>query len=291
MIGTFSDSHRPQLPQFTTLSRRKGMPIRIWRLTLCLGLITFLCLASQAQDAASRISRIQNNINNTKAAIDQLPDNVKLTMAPERTGLERLGSALNRMAGVVNKDQGKSFGSGWQPSLGWEQGGADENGLAQVNNPARDARFSPFLGFTQNNAVTARCGENVVVAFEDSASAIETLFTGQGGVSFVTTASGTGGISQIGYATSHNGGITFKDRGAVNPGPNVDTMLFREPALACSDPNHFYLVTYAFVSSGQGHLLPLRAILLSQSSDGGDTWSDPVTIAVTGGPDFSVERL
>ncbi|HEY7404695.1 MAG TPA: hypothetical protein VIB39_14310 [Candidatus Angelobacter sp.] len=254
------------------------------------GLIAFLASLASAQTSTDRIKAIQNNINNTKTAIDQLPDNVKVTMAGERGVLERLGSALNRMAGVVVKDQGKRFGGGWQPSQGWEQGGADENGLAQVNNPARDARFSPFLGFTQNNAVTARCGENVVVAFEDSASAIETLFTGQGGVSFVTTASGTGGISSIGYATSHNGGITFKDRGAVNPGPNVDTMLFREPAVACSDPNHFYLVTYAFVSSGQGHLAPLRAILLSQSSDGGDTWSDPVTVAVTG-LDVSVDRV
>jgi hypothetical protein len=255
------------------------------------GFIVFLASLASAQTSADRIKTIQTNLNNAKAAIDQLPDNVRLTMARERGSLDRLGNMANRMAGIVNKDQGKRFGSGWQPSQGWEQGEADENGLAQVNNPARDARFSPFLGFTQNNAVTARCGDNVVVAFEDSASAMETLFTGQGGVSFITTATGTGGISQIGYATSHNGGITFKDRGAVNPGPNVDTMLFREPAVACSDPNHFYLVTYAFVSSGLGHLLPLRAILLSQSNDGGDTWSDPVTITVTGAPDFSVERL
>lgn len=260
------------------------MPIRIWRLTLCLGLIASLGLFCRAQDAASRISRIQNNINNTKAAIDQLPDNAKLTMALERGGLERLGNIVNRMSGIVAKDQGKRFSSGWQPSQGWEQGEADENGLVQVNNPARDARFSPFLGFTQNNAVTARCGENVVVAFEDSASTIETLFTGQGGVSFITTASGTGGISAIGYATSHNGGLSFKDRGAVNPGPDVDTMLFRQPSLACSDPDHFYLATSAFISSGQGHLAPVRAILLSQSSDGGETWSDPATIVA---PDLS----
>ena len=266
------------------------MPIRIWRLTLCLGLIASLGLLSQAQDAASRISRIQSNINNSKAAIDQLPDNVKLTMANERLGLERLANTVNRTAGVVAKDQGKRFSSGWQPSQGWEQGGADENGLAQVNNPARDLRFSPFLGFTQNNAVTARCGDNVVVAFEDSASTLETLLTGQGGVSFITTASGTGGISSIGYATSHNGGLTFKDRGAVNPGPNVDTMLFREPSVACSDPDHFYLATYAFVSSGLGHLIPARAILLSQSNDGGDTWSDPVTIVATG-LTLNVERV
>jgi hypothetical protein len=266
------------------------MCIRFRSLVLSLGILAFLAPLSRAQDVASRISRIQNNINNTKAAIDQLPDSVKRTMAQERSSLERLAVTANRMAGIVAKDQGKRFSSGWQPSQGWEQGEADENGLVQVNNPARDLRFSPFLGFTQNNAVTARCGDNVVVAFEDSASTMETLFTGQGGVSFVTTASGTGGISSIGYATSHNGGESFKDRGAVNPGPNVDTMLFREPSVACSDPDHFYLATYAFVSSGQGHLLPLRAILLSRSSDGGETWSDPVTIVVTG-LTFNAERV
>jgi hypothetical protein len=86
------------------------MRIRFRLLILVLGLTVFLAPISKAQDAASRINKIQNNINNTKAAIDQLPDNVKLTMARERSGLERIGNAVNRMAGIVAKDKGKRFG-------------------------------------------------------------------------------------------------------------------------------------------------------------------------------------
>src|SRR4029077_765134 len=132
-------------------------------------------------------------------AYDQMTKRVK-NVAHSARRMAHLADVANRMAPSLAKGPKP----GWQPDTGWDEGEADENGLVQVNNPARDLRFSPFAGFTQNNSVTARWGENVVVPFEDSASAIETLFTGQGGVSFVTTASGTGGISSIGYATSHN---------------------------------------------------------------------------------------
>ena len=226
------------------------MRIRIWRLTFSLGLLAFIAPQSGAQNNTDRIKTIQTNLNNAKAAFEQLPDDVKKMLSAEQRQWTRMAEAVNRMAPSFVQDQGQKFSSGWQPSEGWEKGEADENGLVQVNNPARDLRFSPFLGFTQDNAVTARCGDNVVVAFEDSASTVETLFTGQGGVSFVQLASGTGGISSIGYATSHNGGESFRDRGAVNPGPDVNTFLFKEPSVACSDPNHFYLTTMGLVASG-----------------------------------------
>jgi hypothetical protein len=156
--------------------------------------------------------------------------------------LAHLADAVNRMAPGLAKGPK----SGWQPSVGWDEREADENGLVQVNNPARDLRFSPFAGFTQNNSVTASCGESVVVAFQDSGSTLETLFTGQGGVSFTgPVATGTGGISLTGYATSHNGGESFKDRGAVPPGPDVNTTLIGKPSIACVDPDNFYMAETA----------------------------------------------
>src|SRR5260370_33806573 len=87
-------------PATQNTSEEEDMCIRFRSLLLSLGILAFLAPLSSAQDATSRISRIQNNINNTKAAIDQLPDNVKLTMARERSGLERLGKSGNRMAGI-----------------------------------------------------------------------------------------------------------------------------------------------------------------------------------------------
>jgi len=266
------------------------MCMRLRLLALSLGLIALLAPVSRAQSNADRISRIKDNLNNANQAFQQLPDDVKKTAHPQRR-MAQLSGVVNRMApGLARLSQGQGASGGWQPSPGWDEGEADENGLVQVNSPARDLRFTPFAGFTQNNSATARCGDNVVVAFNDSGSILETLLTGQGGVSFGTVASGTGGISAIGYATSHNGGESFKDRGAVNPGPDVDTILLGQPSVACSDPDHFYLVQAAAVSSGvagtfnAGHFSPVLAIVLSKSIDSGATWSDPVTLVA---PDTS----
>jgi hypothetical protein len=243
-----------------------------------LGMLAFWVTNSPAQGNADRIKTIQANLNSAKAAYDQLPDDVK-QVTPRDHRLEAMTRAVNRMApGLI-----KGTGASWQPSDGWDQGGADENGLVQLNNPARDMRFSPFAGFTQNQAATARCGNSVVVAFNDSGSLLETLITGTGGVSQVSpTATGTGGLSMSGVASSHNGGESFSDRGAVPPGPDVNTFLMGKPSVACSDPNNFYLVQEGRIFSpgpAGGYLNPRQAIMLSRSSDGGATWSDPVPVA------------
>jgi hypothetical protein len=213
---------------------------------------------------------------------------VKSTLHSQRR-LAHFADSVNRMApGLAKMTQGKGEGANWQPSAGWDEGEADENGLVRVNNPARDLRFSPFAGYTQNQSAAARCGDSVVVAFNDSGSVLETLLTGTGGVSFVgETATGTGGVSFSGVASSRNGGESFKDRGAVPPGPDVDTFLVGRPSVACSDPDNFYIVQDAGVSSSAGHFNPLQAITLSRSTDGGATWGDPVTLIAS--PFFNTE--
>jgi hypothetical protein len=247
------------------------------RIILGFGLIVLAASLASAQTSADRIKTIQTNLNNAKAAFDQLPDQMK-QISRSWGRMAHLAGAVNRMASGLAKGPK----SGWQPSPGWDEGGSDENGLIQVNNPARDLRFSPFMGFTQNNAATARCGDNVVVAFNDSGSTLETLLTGQGGVSDTgTVGNGTGGISLVGYATSHNGGESFKDRGALNPGPDVDLTLAGKPSVACTSPNNFLLVQIAGVPNLlEGHSAPLSGITLSRSTDGGATWGDPVIVAV-----------
>ena len=247
------------------------------RIVICVGLIAFLASHASAQTSADRIETIQTNLNNAKTAFDQLPDQMK-QVSHSAGRMAHLAGAVNRMASGLTKGPK----AGWQPSPGWDEGGPDENGLIQVNNPARDLRFSPFMGFTQNNAATARCGNNVVVAFNDSGSTLETLLTGQGGISDTgTVGNGTGGISLAGYATSHNGGETFNDRGAVNPGPDVDLTLAGKPSVACIDANNFLLVQIAGVPNlVGGHSAPLSGITLSRSTDGGATWNDPVIVGV-----------
>lgn len=252
------------------------MCIRFRSLVFSLGILAFLVSLSSAQDNSDRINTIKTNLNNAKQAYEQLPAPVK-RMSHSAGRLAHLADAVNRMAPGLAKGPK----AGWQPSPGWDEGGADENGLVQVNNPARDLRFTPFGGFTQNNSVTARCGESVVVVFQDSGSTLETLLTGQGGVSETgTVGTGTGGISLTGYATSHNGGESFKDRGAVPPGPDVNVSLIGKPSVACTGPDNFLLVQSAGVLNADfGHFFPLSALALSRSSDGGATWSDPVIVA------------
>lgn len=267
------------------------MGMRFRSLVLTLGVLALFMAGSSAQDIPDRIKSIQDSLNSAKAAYDQLPDDVKQNVKPDRR-LFQFNDAVNRIA----PGTAQGINANWQPSNGWDQGGADENGLVQVNNPARDRRFSPFFGYTQNSATTARCSDSVVVAFNDSGSFLETLLTGTGGVSFTgEKATGTGGLSFSGVASSNDGGETFHDRGAVPPGPNVSTWLMGQPSVACSDRNNFFMVQEARFASGD-FVLPIHGIALSRSSDGGATWGDPVTVISTPVPtdaisDFENPRI
>src|SRR5258708_8194795 len=103
-------------------------------------------------------------------------------------------------------------------------------GLIRVSNPATDVAYSSFAGFTQSETSTARCGNNVVVGFNDSGSVFETPY-------FYT---GTGGQAFSGAAYSTNGGASFTDVGPINPGPGNGNFLGGDPGVNCSDANTFY---------------------------------------------------
>jgi hypothetical protein len=148
----------------------ENMRIRFRTLVFSFGLIVVLAALSSAQDNASRINTIQTKLNNAKQAYEQMSELAKKSSHSARR-LAQLADTVNRIAPGLAKGPSP----GWQPSAGWDEGEADENGLVQVNNPARDLRFSPFAGYTQNTSKTARCGDNVVVAFNDSGSLLETI--------------------------------------------------------------------------------------------------------------------
>jgi hypothetical protein len=236
------------------------MCIRFRSLVCTLGLLAFLAPVSHAQDNSDRINTIKTNLNNAKAAFDQLPDHVKAVAHTQRR-LAHLSDTVNRMASRLAK---VTPGQPWSDDRNNEA--PDENGLVRVNNPARDFRFSPFVGYTQSESAIARCGDSVVVAFSDTGSILETL------------ANGTAGISFSGVAASHDGGESFRDLGAVPPGGNGTNVfnadvLLGAPSVACSDPNNFYMVQNYFPATGNLG----GAIAISMSHDGGRTWSDPAT--------------
>lgn len=136
--------------------------------------------------------------------------------------------------------------------------------LVPVSNPSPDVAYSSFAGFTQSETSTARCGNTVVVGYNDSGSVFETpLFY-----------SGTGGQSFSGSSYSTNGGLSFKDSGPVNPGTNDFNFLGGDPGVNCADPNTFYYTQIFDYYDGSGN--PWAAISINTSNDGGKSWGDPV---------------
>src|SRR5579864_2930498 len=136
--------------------------------------------------------------------------------------------------------------------------------IVPASNPSTDIAYSSFGGFTQSETSTARCGNSVVVGFNDSGSVFETpfYFTGSGGQSF------------SGSAYSANGGASFTDIGPVNPGPGLGNFLGGDPVINCADASTFFysqIFDYTDASS-----TPWAAIALNTSTDGGKSWGDPV---------------
>lgn len=137
-------------------------------------------------------------------------------------------------------------------------------GVTPVSDPSTDLAFSAFGGFTQSETSTARCGNSVVVGYNDSGSVFETpfFFTGMGGQSF------------SGSSYSTDGGATFTDIGPVNPGTNTFNFLGGDPVLNCADSNTFYYSQIFDFDDASGN--PFAAVAINTSTDGGKTWGDPV---------------
>jgi len=102
------------------------------------------------------------------------------------------------------------------------------------------------------------------VGFNDSGSLPESIFFGPGGLSF------------NGVARSSDRGRSFVDLGFLNPGPNFFDLLLGDPVLGCGNENTFY---YASLFETGTPSVPLTAISVSKSTDGGATFGNPVAAA------------
>src|SRR5262249_13199748 len=144
-----------------------------------------------------------------------------------------------------------------------------------VNNSKADFLYSVLGGFTQYETSTAWCGDHVVVAFADSGSILESLLFGPGGLS--TTAS----------ALSTDGGNSFVDSGFVNPGSNSANQLQGNGVVNCSSENAFYYTQlFATGTSSQ----PFASVALSKSTDGGNTWEDPIPVVFLDGAKHTTDK-
>jgi hypothetical protein len=225
-------------------------------MSLCALLL--LCSICSAQgDRAARIEAVRSALNQGKIRASELALKTQIAM-PAAARLAHFASVFSRLSHEAPEVAPTDF-------LSMEDGGDDNSGLARVNDPRTDLAFSPFAGYTQNTTSTARCGEQVVVGFNDSRSILSTLFSGNGGISF------------SGVAVSHDGGESFRDLGAVPAGSNPAAFLLGEPSVACADEDTFFYAQ-TFTNTNEFGFLS-EAVALSTSTNGGFTWSDPVVVA------------
>lgn len=231
------------------------MRAKFWNsvLTLCL-LGTTLSpqlLGQVVKPDPAKIQAFQATLDQIKSSYDQLPVN-HLALMDGPTHAVQLARIFNQIAPRISKSM--------SPRQFKEAMAEADPDLATVNDRSTDLDASGYAFVTQSETSTAMCGNQVVVGFNDSGSEFETFFF-------------NGGTSLSGAAVSSDRGRTFRDIGFINPGSNFTNVLLGDPVLTCSDSSTFYytqLMTFQDSSS-----IPQSAVVMSKSTDGGNTWSDP----------------
>lgn len=161
--------------------------------------------------------------------------------------------------------------AGWLSSTGSSQGALlspsqpsipvtgllGPGGTIRVSNPALDFSASVLAGFSQNTTSSARCGNSVVVGFQDTGALLATF-----------------GATIDALAFSGDGGNTFISS-FLNIGTDPSNILMGEPAVACSSPKVFYYAS-AMESGNFSNGTALTSITLSVSVDGGRSWGPPI---------------
>jgi hypothetical protein len=227
------------------------------------GLLGFFAFGAAAQTpAASRLGAIKARLDQIRQTFERLP--------PKHQALVDGYSHPVHLSRVFDKlEQRISRAQGSKRALAPREPGkalaeADPN-VSAVNDPSTDLDFSSFDGLTQSETHTAMCGNQVVVGFNDTGSLLQ-----------------TDGLSIGGAAVSSDRGRTFRDIGAINTGSDL-TLLFGDPVLNCSDPSTFFYTQISpfFIPDPKappGFFLLVAGLGISKSTDGGNTWGNPVTV-------------
>jgi len=214
---------------------------------------------ASAQMSVEKVAATNKILQQVKASIAKLPP-AKQKMLDGYANINHLASAWQtygmRLTDPVFVARAKTARNTTMPP--------PVAGIVAASNPSTDIAYSSFGGFTQSETSTARCGNSVVVGYNDSGSVFETPY-------FFT---GTGGQSFSGAAYSSNGGASFTDAGPINPGTTLYNFLGGDPGLTCADANTFhYTQIFDYYDS---NFNPFAAISINTSTDGGKTWGDPV---------------
>ena len=164
-----------------------------------------------------------------------------------------------------------------------------QGGLTRISHPEVGLAFSRLGGFTDMGSSSAQCGQNVVTTFfSDTAADFSSVIPFLQDPNVITAG------SQIGAAFSTDGGSSFTELPFLNAGTSVDvnqpagaTATFfaavGNPVAACTSPQKFYISTNPYFASQATFFGPqifslniLGGVGISISSDGGQTWADPV---------------
>ena len=234
------------------------MRSKFWSLVFSLCLLgTIVSPVLQAQVVKPDPAKIQA----IQALLDEMKSNYEQMPANHKAMLDGPAHAVH-MARVFSQVSPHISKSMTRREFKQALAEADPN-LATVNDRSTDLDASAYAFFTQSETSTARCGNQVVVGFNDSGSLLETAFF-------------NGGSSFSGAAVSSDG-RTFRDIGFTNPGPNFTDLVVGDPMVTCTDSSTFYF-TQLMLSFAPTGLLLNSSVVISKSTDGGNTWGDPVAV-------------
>jgi hypothetical protein len=227
----------------------------------------FASSLAAAQLSAEKVAATNKTLQQIKATIAKLPPSHQLML----DGYANIGHIADvwqthgmRLADPTFVARARAAATTRRAAATRAATPAAGRGVVAVSDPSTDLAYSSLGGFTQSETSTARCGNAVVVGYNDSGSVFETpyFFTGTGGQ----------GLSGASYST--DGGATFTDIGPINPGPEIYNFLGGDPGINCADANTFYYSQiFDYYDSSNN---PFAAISVNKSIDGGKTWGDPV---------------
>ena len=228
--------------------------LRVAAVSTAIGL--FACSLASAQLSVEKVTATNRILQQMKATVNKLPPSHQ-QMLDGYANISNLADVW-RVYGMRLTDP--SFVA-HAKNAGLAKGKEE---IVRVSDPATDLAYSSFAGFTQSETSAARCGQSVVIGYNDSGSVFETpfFFTGSGGEGF------------SGAAYSADGGETFKDIGPINPGPNQFNFLGGDPVVTCANPDTFYYTQIFVYDTAGGN--PMAAVAISTSTDSGASWGDPV---------------
>ena len=232
-----------------------------------------LASSAFAQMSVEKVAAVDRTLQAVKARYDKMPENKKRLLDGTANAVHlanvwhRMGMRMTDPTFAVRKSDSNVSAT---PS----------NSIIPISatGASHDLTFSSMGGFTQSETSSARCGNNVVVGFNDSGSVFETplFFTGSGGESFG------------GYSYSSDGGATFKDGGPIDPGPGLGNFVEGDPGLSCSDANTFHYTQIFLFSDSNGN--PLSGVSINTSTDGGKTFGPPTAAVSLDGFSHSVDK-